>query len=803
VLDAFVRDFRYALRGLRRAPMFTTIAVLTVALGVGANSAIFSLVHGIAIAPMPYPQPDRLVRVWHDTWLTMGWSRTFDSAESFQSLSIFRSASSTLLGHGDPQELPGGDVSAEHFATLGVQPMLGRAFTSEDQAPGAEPVAILSFGLWQRAFGGDSGVVGRIVEVSYGSTPTVRVVGIMPQGHVPLRPGWEYWRPAEIDPEADAPGSSRGCTCWRVVARLAPGVSPGQASAEVAVLARRIQAGASQRMTVETLADAYVVPLLQDTVEGASAVLWILLGAVSLVLLIAVANVANLFLARGESRRREAAIQCAVGAPARRLASRALLESTLVGVAGGLVGLGIAIGLVRIFRPELALVLPRTDGIHLSLPVLAFTFAVSLAAAAACGLLPALGLSRTDPAAVLGTSRGSGGERARRRLKQVLVATEVALAVVLVAGAGLMVRSLQRLRAVDPGIRTTGLLTLRLAPAGDAYRDIESLDRYFDRVVAEVEALPGVESAALIQSLPLSGEGWGWDYTVDNMTLAADEAMPNAGFRVVSDHYFSTLGIPLLAGRVMTNQDRDSGDEVAMVNRSFALRHFGSPQEALDHHITLNIDDDFRIVGVVADYLQFGLDAKPQPEIFRMNAPFPLRPRALIVATAGDPAALTESVRQAIWRVDPSVPLRGVMPMDAVIQRSLAGNRLFLRLFGAFAGLALVLAMVGIYGVLAFLVTHGRRALGVRLALGAPRGHVLLQTVRSGLTPVVAGLVGGLLVSFGATRLLGSLLFEVAPTDPPTYVAVCAVILGTALAACYFPARRAAGVDPLTVLRVE
>ncbi len=795
-------DLRYALRGLRKSPGFAAVAIVTIALGVGANVAIYSLVHAIMLAPLPYPQQADIVRIWPGESVTMGWVQAFEDTKSFTAVAGVTGARATMTGRGEPMELEGGQVTAGHFDVIGVRPALGRPFHPDDQRPSAEPVVILSHALWQQAFGGDSSVVGTLVDIAEGGGQRPRVVGVMPAGHVALNENWQYWTPGVIDPENDYPMSPSGCFCWQLTARMAPGVSQEEATAEVQLLAQRIWEHSPEDLRQEALTTAIVRPMLDDLVGDADTSLMMLFGAVSLVLLIACLNVANLLVARGEGRRRELAIRSAVGAGRMRLVAQSLFESLTLGLAGGVLGVGLATGLVRYFDGAIADVLPRTHGVAVNAPVLIFALVATVIASVVFGMAPALGVLRTDPSSVLAHRQGMSGRR-HQRVRGALVAVEVALAVVLAIGAGLMVRTMRSLNAVDPGFRTDNLLTLRLYQPGENYRTPEAVDAYYREIRERLAGLPGVQSVATISSLPLTGQGWGWNYTVDTEPLPEGAAMPNARFRIISPDYFNTLNITFVAGRDITEQDVEGPDEVVVVNRSFVNRHYQSPAEALGRTVSLNTGHAFRIVGVVPDNLHRSLAAPARPEMYRPRLFFPVRRRYVIVATAGDPEPLAPMVRQAVWDIDPNVPILDVFTMAGVKRNSTRSSQFYLEVLGSFAVLALVLGMIGVYGVLSFVVNQSRQGIGIRMALGADGMRVLRDTVAQGLRPVLLGLALGTAGAIGATRILESLLFGVTSTDGMTFLTVAGLVLATAVLATLIPARRAAAVDPMTTLRTE
>ncbi len=790
-----------ALRLPMRAPAFVAAAAATIALGVGANTAIFSIVNTVLLEPLPYEEASRLVRVWPGETMTKGWIMTFEEAVSFEALAGYGGASATLTGVGRPLELDGGDVTREYFGVMRAAPLHGRTFADSDHAHGADPVVVLSHSLWVRAFDADAGIVGQLVSLADDDFAERRVIGVMPASHQPLDSAWDFWVPVRLNPKYDYPGSQMSCSCWNLIARLDSGVGLEAASAETRVIGEQIHTDAPDRLAEAALLRASAVPFLDDMVGDQQLPLLLLLGAVSLVLLIACTNVANLLLARGEHRRRELAIRAALGASQRRLAIQLLAESITLGLAGGALGLLLAQASIGYFRAALAAVVPRTTALQLDQRTLLFALVASLTASVLFGVVPALRVLDR------GSARREGGRhgatRGQQRANRILVAVEVASAVVLLVGASLMLRSLQELTSVDPGFEPGNLVAVRVNAVGDRYSDPAALQAFYEELQAKSDALPGVTAVASIQDLPFGDGHWGWNYTIDSEPLPAGASMPGAGFRVVSSSYFPTLGVPILAGRNLRESDIHGAEEVAVVNDAFARRHFDTIEQIVGHTVTLNTGASFRVVGVVQGVRHTGFRSDPVPEMYRPLSQFPTRSRFLIARAEVNAASVGDDLQALVWDMDPDVPVRDPQTMTSVMRGSVAESRLFTELLGSFAALGAILAGIGVYGVVAYTVSRRQRAIAIRMALGAPAANVLRHTLREALSPVAIGAILGTLGAIGASQLLSSLLFGVSPRDPLTLVVVPVFLLVVATLAAALPATRAARVDPVSTLRQE
>jgi putative ABC transport system permease protein len=805
-MDTLLQDVRYAFRMLAKNPGFAAIATLTLALGIGANTAIFSVVNAVLLRPLPYRDPARLVLMNEETKQLPGMSVAYPTYldwrnrnRSFERISAVQPAQFTLSGVDRPERLGGWNISADFFATLGVTPLLGRDFSAQDDKPGAPAVAILSNGLWKRRFGSDPSIVGRALTLSGRS---VTVIGV-------LSPDFRfYYGDAELflplGANADSMMSRDDHPGIYVVGRLRPGATLGSARADMDTIARRLE---QQHPETNTGCRVAVKSLAEDVVSILRPVLLVLAAAVGFVLLIACANVANLLLARASTREKEIAIRRALGASRMRVLRQVLTESAFLSLAGGALGLILAAWLTDVLLALVPASLPRMDEVRLDGAVLGFTLVLSLLTGLVFGVAPAWQASRSDVLEPLKeATRGSTAGRGQQRFRSILVVSEVALALVLLAGAGLMARSFLRLQQVDPGFRPDHLLSAQLVLPRTKYPDAAHIVNFSEELVAHVATLPGVVSAGLVNPLPLTQEGWQTDFWVDGRPVPARGEAPNSDYHVVSGDYFKAMGIPLLHGRPFDDSDRKDSPPVVLVNETLARRYWPD-QDAVGRRMrTGSLADPgpwLTVVGVVGDIKQYGLDQDQKTQYYRPQRQLPLLQMSLVVRTAGDPEAMTASLRQAVESVDADQPIYNIRTMEGWLSDTTAPRRLSLLLLGAFAATALLLAAVGIYGVLAYSVTQRTHEIGIRMALGARRSDVLIMVFRQGLRLVLVGAALGVAAAVALTRLMSSLLFGVSPTDPPTLGLVCLVLVGTALLACLVPARRASGVDPMIALRCE
>jgi putative ABC transport system permease protein len=808
-------DLRYALRLWTKRPAFTVVVVATLALGIGANSAIFSVVDAALLQPLPYRQPAGLVAIYSQ-FPTLGFDKFWISppeflelrrwATSFDEVGAYRTGRVNVSGGDEPQRVRSAIASASLFRALGVDAELGRYYGEEEDVAGAAPVVLLGHDLWQRSFGGDRGLVGKSVTVD-GAPRTV--VGVMPAGFDVADSHVEVWEPLALDP-ADPGG--RGSHYLYLIGRLKAGVTLAQARLELAGLLNR---------WAEEFPDTHVprperhpliyLSLLDDLVGAARPAMLLLAGAVGLVLLIACANVANLLLARAESRQREVAVRTALGAARGRLVRQFLAESVLLALVGGAVGVVLAVwgvNAVLAANPEGVV---RVEHIGLDGKVLAFTFAVALATGLLFGLAPALhARSRTFFNPLREGGRATVGRR-RRLFRAALVVAEVALAAVLVIGAGLLLKSFWTLGHVDPGFEPAGALTLQLSLPESSYPEAADTYGFFQRLLAGLGSLPGVAEASAMTGLPPLRDVNANDTEFEGVPGPPDGPPQNVDYyQFVNLGYFRTMGVPLVRGRAFRTEDV-GGAPVAVVDQRLA-QVFWPDSDPIGKRLRPPYGDDtpwFTVVGVARDVKQGGLDRPAGTELYFLSDQvekafsYPLRTRNVVVRTAGDPLALSGAVREEVRRLDPALPIAGLQTLEQAVSGSITGSRFLALLVGIFALLALTLAAVGTYGVLSYSVEERRHEVGVRMALGARAGGVLRLILGQGLALVCLGLVLGLAGSWALHRLLASVLFAVAPSDPATLAVVTALLLAVALAACLVPARRATRVDPVISLRAE
>jgi putative ABC transport system permease protein len=801
-MRTLLQDVRYAARVLVRQPGFAAVAVLTLALGVGANTAIFSVVNAVLLRPLPFAEPDQLVRVYEKR-PKLGRTRNVVSApdfidwrgqsQTFDSMAAYNGWGASLTGDGEPQRITGALASADLFRVLRAEPMLGRAFAAEEDRPGAPRVVVISHGLWRRRFGADPSAVGKAVTL--GGEPYT-VVGVMPPAFQFPDPETEVWAPLALDPQDQ---SSRGSHYLSVVARLKTGVTREQAQAEMDAIAGRLE----QQYQVNTGHGVNVFALHDEVVGGVRKSLFVLLGAVGFVLLIACANVANLLLARGAARQAEIAVRTALGASRWRVVRQLLTESLLLFVWGGALGLLLAVWGVDLFVALSPPGTPRVHEIRADAWVFGFTFLVSLATGVVFGLLPALQASKPDLHAALkegGRDRLGGGSRTR--LRGLLVVAEVASAVVLLVGAGLLLKSFVRLRQVSPGFDTANVLTMQLSLPPSRYRDGASQAAFFRQLLQRVEALPGVRAAGAVAGLPLTGNMASRYFEIEGRPPRPAGEGLNANFNLASPGYFRALGVPLVSGRQFDERDASGAPEVVVVNETMA-RRFWPDEDPLGKRLRIANNPWRTVVGVVADVKNDGLSAEPKPEMFYPLLQSPLPFMTLVVRTDTDPKTLAAAVGREVRAVDADEPVYDVKTMDERLAESVSPQRLTTLLVGVFAALAMTLAGVGIYGVISYSVAQRTREMGVRMALGAQKGDVLKLVLRQGLLLALAGVLIGLAGAFALTRVMSGLLYGVSVTDPATFAGVAVMLTAVALVACLVPALRAARVDPMVALRYE
>ncbi|HEX8694648.1 MAG TPA: ABC transporter permease [Longimicrobium sp.] len=812
-MDTLLQDLRYALRTLRKSPGFTAVAVLTLALGIGANTAVFSVVEAVLLRSLPFRDPDRLVVFWnrYAEGLSKGAISPPEFADQRRMLREFEGVAAVtdwgvnLTGRGEPERVRGYRVSPNLFSVLGVAPARGRAFAPGEGVEGNREVVVLSDELWRRSFGADPAVLGSAVRLN---DQTYTVIGIMPRGvRFPDAPGLlfperaDLWVPRAWEQEAD----DRGNQYLRVVGRLRQGTTPERLRADLRGLAAGFKTADPDRYSEAKGWAPVAVPLGEEYVGEVRPALLVLAGAVGLVLLIACANVANLLLARSAARRREVAVRAALGAGRGRLVRQLFTESLVLALAGGSLGVLLAAWGVATLARTGPQSIPRLEAATVDPRVGAFALGVSLLTAVLFGLAPALALARGGaPAALAAGARGTA-DPSRRRARSLIVAAEVALAVVVLVGAGLLLRSFAALLGTDPGFRTQGVLTFQVGLPFAKYDEPAKQTAFYEEMLARVSTLPGVRTAAVVRPLPLSGDGWGGSFMVKEQPVPPGGNYPHAEYAAVTPGYFRAMGIPLGAGRDFTMADRAGAPEVVVVDRWLAEKYWPG-QDPIGKQISVagRPDSVFAtVVGVVGHVRSGGLHLEGEPQIYLPFLQRPFTANYAVVRADGDPLRLAGAVRAEVRAIDRDIPLAKVRTMEQVVSSAMAQRQFSLLLISVFALSALVLAAVGIYGVASYTVAQRTREIGIRMALGARAADVLRMVVREGLVLVGAGVALGTLGALALSRLLTGLLYGLGAADPPTYVGVALLIAAVAVAASVLPARRAARVDPAVALRTE
>ena len=802
------QDIRYGLRMMAKNPGFTFFVVAVLALGIAANTAIFSIADAVLVRPLPYRQADRLVMVWEDA-SSYGFPRDTPAAGNFADWKarnqVFEdmaassySGSFNLTGEGNPEEIPGDFVTANLFSVLGARPALGRDFSASDDAPGAPRVVILSQGLFQRRFGGDPKIIGKQLWLNY---EKYDVVGVMPRGFQFPDRDPQLWAPVQF---TAAQLANHGNHHLQVVARLKPGVSLPVANANLAAIAKQLE---EEHPSSNAKVGAYAVPLREELAGKARPALFVLLGAVCFVLLIACANVANLLLARASGRRREIAMRLTLGASRWRIARQLLTESLLLAALAGAAGLILSTFITQLLVSLIPGGIAPLNELGANSDVLFVTLIITVVSGVLFGILPALRVSRVDLATSLNQG-GRSGIGSGRRLRDVLVVSEVALALVLLAGAALMLRSFEKLSHLDPGFRADHVLVVRTPLPRQKYEAFAPRAAFYSDVLARVARLPGVTAAGYTTWVPLTNYGGATGITVEGRPQPAPGQLPIPNCRIVSDDYIRALGMKLVDGRALDQRDGTAAPPVALINQTMA-RNLWPGENAIGRRFKQGSFDDpspwITIVGIVGDVHQAGLDSPARPEMYLpyLQQDFGFEPEYLVVRTPGDPMSIADAVRQQIWAVDKEQPVAGAMPLEEMVDDTLAPRKIQAGLLGGFAVLALLLAALGIYAVLSFTVTQRTQEFGVRMALGAQPGDVLQMVVSQGARLFIFGAAIGLAAAFALSRTLEHLLFGVSATDPLSFVLVTLLLAGVSLLACYFPARRAMRVDPMIALRYE
>lgn len=794
-----ITDLKYALRMLMKSPTFTVAAVLTLALGIGANTAIFTVVNGLLLRPLPYPEPERIV-TFRSNQSVPDLSDVATQSQSFETVGGVSVQAADYADGGEPVQIELGLVAGDFFGVLGGRAALGRTITREDDRFGAPQVLVLSHGLWQRQFGGDKAIVGRTIPLA-GQTYTV--IGVMTPDFNPPRGTLEAFAPVHVFYPVAA--ESRGAHLLRAYARMKPGVTLAEAQSEMRVIDQRL----AQVDPTENRQRQSVLTSLHERVIGEiRPALLVLFGAVGLVLLVACANFANLLLARIATRTQELSIRAALGAGRWRLINQVLVESVLLALLGG--GAGLLLGSWGIdallaLKPE---ELPRVESIQLDASVFGFTFALSLLTGLVFGILPAWQATRVDLNGVLSSSgrRVTGG---RSRLRSLLVVAELALALVLLIGAGLLGKAFWRLTNVSPGFNPDRLLTLRVELPEARYKQTPPQTRFREQVLESMNALPGVE-AAIVSEVPLGGNAINHNFIIEGRAPLAPGEEPELYSRSIAGDYFKVLGVPLRSGRAFTRDDRADVPAVGVINESMARQYFRD-ENPLGKRIRWARSegvDWITIVGVVGNVRHFGLNQSEEPAVytpFAQSGQSWKRWSEIVVRTAAvtDLQTTTAQLKRALWKVDPLIPVTKVRSMSEVMAASLSERRFNALLIGIFAAVALTLATVGLYGVIAYLVVQRTHEIGVRMALGAQRIDVMKLVLGHGVTLAIAGIVVGAAAAIAASRILTGLLYGVEPSDPATFFTVIAALFSVALIATYLPARRAARIDPASALRAE
>ena len=804
-MDSIIKDIRYGIRSLLKRPGFTAIALVALALGIGANTAIFSLVNAVVLQPLPYQDPDQLVWAWGN--FRNGGNRAsvapldyldFRSQnKTFEQFAASVGVPANITGSGGPERLIALGVTGNYFDVFGVRPALGRGFSIENEKPGQDQVTVLSHALWQRRFAGDSQIIGNSVVID---NKPYQVIGVMPAG-LRLPQEAELWVPLNFDADPTMMKQRKG-HFLRPVGKLKPGVSLAQAQADTDHIAAQLE---QQFPDTNTGKNLRLVSLREQLTGDSSTLVFILFGAVGFVLLIACANVANLSLVRAASRQKEIALRTALGASRSRIVRQVITESLLLSIIGGALGALLAVWGVELLVSLSAENLPPMVTVKIDTTVLAFTLVISLATGLLFGLAPALRTSKVDLIDSLkeGT-RGAEGTL-RNRTRRLLVVFESAVAVMLLIGAGLLVRSLIALQSVDPGFDADNVLTLKIELPQQKYdwspaAPGDKPANFFQQLESRVASLPGVESVGLITQLPLSGQATDITFTVEGRPPVSPDQALSADWRQVNGNYFSALRIPLLRGRNFSEQEVRQSGNVVVVSQAFVANAFPN-EEPLGKRIVTMFGGVYEIIGVVGDIRHSSLANQPFATFY-----FPTRNWGwmnVVIRTQGDPLSIVGAVRNEVHALDPDLPIAGVKRMSDWVHSSVAAPRYRTTLLALFAALAMILAATGIYGVMSYSVAQRTHEIGVRMALGARRFDVLKMVVRQGMILTFVGVVLGLAGAFALTRVMASLLFQVTATDPITFGAVALLLTAVAFIACYVPARRATKVDPLVALRYE
>lgn len=799
IMSGFTADIRYALRGIARSPAFAAAAILTIGLGVGANAAIFSVVNGVLLRPLPWPDASGLAAVWPEKrWSGEMLAQVRERTTSFESLSLLRSGGYTLLGEGAAERVDGARVSDNYFDVLRVRPRLGRTFVEGDRFLEGGGTAVISWDLWQRRYGGDPAIIGRTVRIAGFGRESRTIIGVMPPDYAGLYGRAEVWTPVDMSPDS---AEFAGMYAFSVIGRVSDGRSIEAASAEMRSLVPDFSEDHPTQFREIRRSPVDVVALRDNMIGDSRGTLLILLAAVGIVLLIACTNVANLLLARSVHRRREHEVRLALGARPGRIVRQMLVESGMLGLSGGAAGVLIAFAATPLLATPVASLMPRDATSVLDLKVLGFAAAVSIAAGLLFGSVSAIRFSMGSRGPVLhDAARASTGGRGRNRVNNALVMVEVALAVLVVVAGALLLKSFRVLASQDPGFAPDRVLAVQVAPPEGSYADDAALEQYFDTLLERIRAIPAVENVSVIRYLPLTGSWAGNPYRVEGQDLPDGTTSQVVSFNVVTPDYFASFGMPLREGRGLQSTDR-SETRVGVINEAFRDRHWPGESVIGRQVLTASGQPFFEIVGVVADIRQRSLRQEPAPEVYM--SPWQATWDMRYVIARGDARHLRGAVIDAIRATDADVPIIGARTMDEVISDNVAAGRSIVVLFTSFAVLGLTLGMIGIYGLVSYTVSQRLREIGVRLALGATSGNVLRRTLGSAMALVGTGVALGTGLALAGTRLLSSILFGVEPGDPAVLAIAITLMVVAGAAASLIPALRAARSSPLSALRIE
>ncbi|HEY0726294.1 MAG TPA: ABC transporter permease, partial [Pyrinomonadaceae bacterium] len=802
MFDSVLRDVRFAIRGLAKKPAFAAIAVLTLALGIGANTAIFSVVHAVLLRPLPIKEPDRVMTFWlsapakglkHMDLNPAMFAYFRGRTRTFESLAAFETGEFSLTGNGEPESVPGAIVTYEYFNVLGREPLYGRTFTVHEDTPGNNHVVLLSYGLWQRRFGGNTDIVGHSVNID---NEPATVVGIMPadfnfpdpaerassSGNVQL------WVPKGLDPQ------DSNSYNLLAVGRLKPGATGDDAKKEIDALSQAYAKDSGAKLDdAEANATTELLPMQLHIVGEVRRPLLVLLGAIGLVLLIACANLTNLMLARAAARSRELAVRQCLGASATRIARQTLTESLLLSFLGTLVGVLLAIWIVTALKSLVSSQIPHVQTARIDATVLLFTVAIMLLTGVLCGLAPALRSARINLQDAIKESTRGSTSGSNKRLNNVFVVSQLALSLVLLIGAALFLQSFRTLLSVNPGFRADNVLMARLSLPEQKYKEKAQTESFFNQLRQNVSSLPGVQAVELCQVVPFSGDGQGGPFTVEGFE---HEQSKVAWLRSATPGYFDAMGMPILKGRGFESTDTGSSLPVAIVDEALA-RRYSTQGDLVGKRIRIGDGPWMSIVGIVPNVKNRKLDEDAWPYLYRPYSQWVRRETMLVVRSEMDPTTIVGNLRGEVAKLDPELPLSRVSTIRQAMDRSLVTTRLTNWLLAGFAATALLLALTGIYGVMSLNVANRRNEFGIRLALGAQATNVLRLILSQGLRLAVVGVALGLLGAIALTRLLQGLLFGISASDPLTFAAIALLLVGVALLACWIPARRATKVDPL------